>query len=76
MCLLPKTPEMQDSLIPPQGVGVTGKAISLGWPSPELSIVPASRRPARFTNTAVPKFDGTVCWQQHQQVFNEVEQLG
>ena len=32
----------------------------------------ALRRPTRFTNTAVPKFDGTVCWQQHQQVFNAI----
>ena len=72
--LLPKTPEMgiQDSSIPPQGDGVTGKAISLDQPSPELSIVPASRQPARITNMAVPKFDGTVCWQQHQQVFSAI----
>ena len=26
----------------------------------------------RFTNTAVPRFDGTVCWQHHQQVLNAI----
>ena len=41
--------------------GVTG----IGWGT-------GLRRPARFTNMAVPKFDGTVCWQQHQQVFNAI----
>ena len=48
---------MQDSLTPLQGAGVT--AISPGWPNPALSMVPAS-------------LDGTVCWQQHQQVFNAI----
>ena len=30
------------------------------------------RQAGRFINTAVPRFDGTVCWQQHQQVFNAI----
>ena len=34
--------------------------------------MPASRLPGRFTNTAVPKFDGTVCWQQHLQVVKVI----
>ena len=25
-----------------------------------------------FTNTAVPKVDGTVCWQQHLQVYKAI----
>ena len=26
----------------------------------------------RFTNMAVPKFDGNGCWQQHLQIFNAI----
>ena len=26
----------------------------------------------RFTNTAVPKFDGNGCWQQHLQILNAI----
>ena len=26
----------------------------------------------RFTNTAVPKFDGNGCWQQHLQIFDAI----
>ena len=63
---------MQDGSTPPQGAGVTGTAISPGRPSPALSMVPVSCRPARFTNTAVPQFDGTFCWHQHQHVFNVI----
>ena len=72
-----KTPEMgvkQDSTSPPR-TGVLEAVSLLG-----RSEVPASRQPGRFTNTAVPRFYGTVYWQQHQQVFNEcdskIEQLG
>ena len=39
---------------------------------PRTSTSPVPRRSVRFTNTAVPKFDGTVCWHQHQQVFNAI----
>ena len=28
--------------------------------------------PYRFTNTAVPRFDGTGCWQQHLLVFRAI----
>ena len=28
--------------------------------------------PHRFTNTAVPRFDGTGCWQQHLLVFRAI----
>ena len=27
---------------------------------------------AQFTNTAVPRFDGNGCWQQHLQIFNSI----
>ena len=40
---------------------VLGAVSPLGRPNPGL-----------FTNTAVPRFDRTVCWQQHQQVFNAI----
>ena len=43
---------------------------------PALDGRPALRHPHRFTNTAVPRFDGTVCWQQHKQVFNVAESNG
>ena len=44
-----------------------------GRPKLGLSGLPASRRPGRFTNMAGPRFDGTVCWQQHhQQVINAI----
>ena len=41
-------------------------------PIPEMQPSPVPRSSVRFTNTAVPKFDGTVCWHQHQQVFNAI----
>ena len=69
-----ETPEMgakQDSTSPP-GAGVLEAVSPPGRPNPGLSETPASCRPGWFTNTAVPKFDGTVCWQQHQQVFNAI----
>ena len=47
----------------------------LGRPIPGRKETPASRRPGRFTNTAVLKFDGTVCWQQHLQVFKAIAKL-
>ena len=40
--------------------------------NPEPSTSPVPHRSAGFTNTAIPKFDGTVCWQQLQQVFNAI----
>ena len=69
----PKMPErgVKDGSTLPQEAGVTGMAISPGRPSPGLGGVSDLRRPARFTNMAVLKFDGT-CWQQHQQVFNAI----
>ena len=50
-----------------QGVRKITKSDSVGpqgfgqpWPDgPDVS------KPWRFTNTAVPRFDGTGCWQQH-----------
>ena len=33
---------------------------------------PDSGGPRRFTNTAVPRFDGTGCWQQHILVFRAI----
>ena len=27
------------------------------------------KKEGRFTNTAVPRFDGGRCWQQHLQIF-------
>ena len=27
---------------------------------------------ARFTNTAVPRFNGNNCWQQHLQIFQAI----
>ena len=44
----------------PQGFGQP-------WPDgPDVS------KPQRFTNTAVPRFDGTGCWQQHLLVFQAI----
>ena len=40
--------------------------------SPEMITVPVSHRPVRFTNTAVPRFNGDTCWYQHQQVFDAI----
>ena len=42
------------------------------WSNPEPSTLLVPRRSVCFTKTAVTKFDGTVCWQQHQQVFNDI----
>ena len=39
---------------------------------PEPSTTPVPRRSGRFTNTGVLKFDGSVCWYQHQQVFDAI----
>ena len=33
---------------------------------------PDGRKQQRFTNTAVPRFDGTGCWQQHMLVFQAI----
>ena len=40
-----------------------------GARSPDSSTI---RTWGRFTNTAVPKFDGDGCWQQHLQIFNAI----
>ena len=40
-----------------------------GARSPDASTI---RTGGRFTNTAVPKFDGDGCWQQHLQFFNAI----
>ena len=42
----------------------------LPWPDG-----PDGRKPQRFTNTAVPRFDGTGCWQQHLLVFQAIMKL-
>ena len=57
-----------------QGVGTIMKSDSTGprrfgrpWPDgPDVG------RLHRFTNTAVPRFDGTGCWQQHLLVFQAI----
>ena len=57
-----------------QGVRTIMKPDSAGsqgfcqpWPDgPNVS------KPLRFTNTAVPRFDGTGCWQQHLLVFQAI----
>ena len=36
---------------------------------------PGVGRLHRFTNTAVPRFDGTGCWQQHLLVFRAITKL-
>ena len=33
---------------------------------------PDAGGPGRFTNTAVPRFDGTDCWQQHILIFRAI----
>ena len=33
---------------------------------------PDARGPRRFTNTAIPRFDGTGCWQQHLLIFRAI----
>ena len=40
-----------------------------GARSPDASTI---RTGGRFTNTAVPKFDGDGCWQQNLQIFNAI----
>ena len=57
-----KTPELDTGRIstPPTGAGVRRAVIPLGRPNRGRNETPALRRPGRFTNTAVPKFDGTV----------------
>ena len=40
-----------------------------GARSPDTNTI---RTRGRFTNTAVPKFDGDGCWQQHLQIFNAI----
>ena len=50
----------------------TLKMASLIRSSPERRNVPVSHRPVRFTNTAVPWFNGDACWYQHQQVFDAI----
>ena len=40
-----------------------------GARSPGASTI---RTGGRFTNMAVPKFDGDGCWQQHLQIFNAI----
>ena len=62
----------RDIMAQSQSAVETGKMASPIWLNPEPSTTPAPRRPVRFTNTAVPKFDGTVCWHQHQQMFNAI----
>ena len=39
---------------------------------PEMSTTLVPRRSGRFTNTTVPKFNGSMCWYQHQQVFDAI----
>ena len=63
---------MGDSLVSPQGARMTGTVIYPSLRSSGLGGVAVLRRPNRFTNTAVPRFDRTVCWQQHQQMFNAI----
>ena len=58
--------------ISPRVTATMGKVVSPNQPDPALDGRPVLRRPNQFTNTAVPRFDGTVCWQQHQQVFNAI----
>ena len=45
------------------GAGVLETVSPLGRPNAGLSKTLASRRPGRFNNTPVPRFNGTVCWQ-------------
>ena len=54
-----------------EGVRTIGKSDSavpqtLGQPGQDGS------RPRIFTNTAVPRFDGTRCWEQHLLVFQAI----
>ena len=54
-----------------EGVRTIGKSVSavpqtLGQPCQDGS------RPRNFTNTAVPRFDGTRCWEQHLLVFQTI----
>ena len=46
--------------------------VSPNKPDSALDGRPVLRRPNRSMNTAVPRIDGTVCWQQHQHVFNAI----
>ena len=41
-------------------------------PSPGPGTQPVQRRFVRFTNTAVPRFNGDTCWYQHKQVSDVI----
>ena len=45
----------------PRVTSMMGKVVSSTQPDPALDGRPVLRRPRRFTNRAVPRFDGTVC---------------
>ena len=46
--------------------------LGFGQPWPDG---PDGSKPQRFINTAVPRFDGTGCWQQHLLVFQAIMKL-
>ena len=48
-----------------EGIQTMGNSDSAG---PQV----LGRRPRIFTNTAVPRFDGTRCWEQHLLVFQAI----
>ena len=65
---------MQVPKVPGTG-GITatmGMVVAPNQPDSALDGRPVLRCPNWFTNTAVPRFNWTVCWQQHQQVFNTI----
>ena len=57
---------------PPDGGEAESDVTPLDRLSPVRVEAPVSRQLDRLTNTAVPKFDGTGCWQQHLQIFNAI----
>ena len=57
---------------PPDGGEAESDVTPLDRLSPVRVEAPASRQLDRLTNMAVPKFDGTGCWQQHLQMFNAI----
>ena len=52
----------------PRGLG---QALS-GRPDVDIGHICNNGRGRRFANTAVPRFDGTGCWQQHLLIFQAI----
>ena len=80
---VPGTGRVNNSIFP-RVTAMMGKTVSLNQPDPALDgkpvfqILTGSRtwRSLDLMRLAVPRFDDTVCWQQHQQVFSAIAIVG